>query len=181
MSEQRRIVETKRGPFTLRPERPEDDVFLFQLFRANNIDVLHLMGLPDEVVEQLIRFQYRSQTATYRGMFPDAVFSIIEWSGETIGRFIENDEQDVVYFVDFVLLPERQSQGLGSAFIRTVMDEWAARGRGTRVKILYNNDPSLKMCHKLGMVQSEPDDMGYVELRWYPPRADVPGARGVIS
>jgi len=56
MSEERRIVETKRGPFTLRPERPEDDVFLFHLFRANNIDVLHLMGLPEEVVEQLVRF-----------------------------------------------------------------------------------------------------------------------------
>jgi GNAT superfamily N-acetyltransferase len=181
MSEERRIVETKRGLFALRLERPEDDDFLFHLFRANNIDVLHLMGLPEQAIEELIRFQYRSQTATYRGMFPDAVFSIIERDGETIGRFIENDEQDVVYFVDFVLLPERQSQGLGSAFIRAVMDEWAARGRGTRVKILYNNDPSLKMCNKLGMVQSEPDDMGYVELRWYPPRSDVPGTPGVAS
>jgi RimJ/RimL family protein N-acetyltransferase len=169
MSDERRIIETKRGPFVLRPERPEDDDFLFRLFRANNIDVLLLMGLPEEMVEQLIQFQYRSQTATYRGMFPKAAFSIIEWDGETIGRFIEHDEQDVVYFVDFVLVPERQSQGLGSAFIRAVMDEWGAHGRGTRVKILYNNDPSLKMCHKLGMVQSGPDEMGYVELRWYPP------------
>jgi GNAT superfamily N-acetyltransferase len=127
------------------------------------------MGLPDAMVEQLIRFQYRSQTATYRAMFPDAAFSIIAWDGETIGRLIEHDEQDVVYFVDFVLVPERQSQGLGSAFIRAVMDEWGARGRGTRVKILTNNDPSLKMCRKLGMVESEPDNMAYVELRWYPP------------
>jgi GNAT superfamily N-acetyltransferase len=171
MPEQRRIVETKRGPFALRPELPEDDDFLFQLFRANNIDVLHLMGLTEEMIEQLIQFQYRSQTATYRFMFPEAAFSIIEWEGETIGRFIEHDENDVVYFVDFVLVPERQSQGLGSAFIRAVMDEWAARGRGTRVKIMYNNEPSLKMCHRLGMVESEPDNMGYVELRWYPPKA----------
>jgi GNAT superfamily N-acetyltransferase len=169
MSEKRRIVETKRGPFVLRPELPEDDAFLFQLFRANNIDLLHLMGLSGEMVEQLIQFQYRSQTATYRSMFPKAAFSIIEWEGETIGRFIEHDEEDVVYFVDFVLVAERQSQGLGSAFIRAVMDEWAARGRGTRVKILYNNDPSLKMCRKLGMVEHASEDMAYVEMRWYPP------------
>lgn len=177
MTDERRIIETKRGPFTLRPERPEDDDFLFHLFRANNVDTLLLMGLPEEMVEQLIQFQFRSQTGTYRAMFPNAAFSIIEWEGETIGRFIEHDEQDVVYFVDFVLVPERQSQGLGSAFIRAVMNECAARGRGTRVKILCNNDPSLKMCHKLGMVQSEPDEMGYVELRWYPPgsaRASAP-------
>jgi RimJ/RimL family protein N-acetyltransferase len=170
MDEERRIIETKRGPFALRLERPEDDEFLFGLFRANNIDDLRLMGLPDEMVEQLIRFQYRSQTATYRTLFPDAVFSIIEHDGETIGRLIEHDEQDVAYFVDFVLIPERQAQGLGSAFIRALMNDWAGRGRGVRVEILTNNEPSLKMCRKLGMVEGEAGDMAYVEMRWYPPR-----------
>jgi RimJ/RimL family protein N-acetyltransferase len=170
MDQKRRIIETKRGPFALRPERPEDDEFLFRLFRANNINVLHLVGLPDAMVEQLIRFQYRSQTATYRTLYPDAVFSIIEREGETIGRLIEHDERDVVYFVDFVLIPERQAQGLGSAFIRALMNEWAGRERGVRVEILTNNEPSLKMCRKLGMVEGKADDMAYVEMRWYPPR-----------
>jgi RimJ/RimL family protein N-acetyltransferase len=174
MNQQRRIIETKRGAFALRLERPEDDEFLFGLFRANNIDVLHLTGLPEAMVEDLIRFQYQSQTATYRALFPDAVFSIIERESETIGRLIEHDERDVIYFVDFALIPERQAQGLGSAFIRALMDEWAGRGRGVRVKILTNNEPSLKMCRKLGMVESEPDDMAYVELRWYPPRRSIP-------
>jgi RimJ/RimL family protein N-acetyltransferase len=171
MDEERRIIETKRGAFALRLERPDDDEFLFALFRANNIDVLGLMGLPEEMVEQLIRFQYRSQTATYRSLYPDAVFSIIEREGETIGRLIEDDEQDIVYFVDFVLIPERRAQGLGSAFIRALMNEWAGRGRGARVEILTNNEPSLKMCRRLGMVEGKSDDMAYVELRWYPPRA----------
>jgi RimJ/RimL family protein N-acetyltransferase len=173
MDEERRIIETKRGAFALRLERPDDDEFLFALFRANNIDILGLMGLPDAMVEQLIRFQYRSQTATYRTLYPDAVFSIIEREDETIGRLIEHDERDVVYFVDFVLIPERQSQGLGSAFIRALMDEWAGRGRGVRVEILTNNEPSLKMCRKLGMVEGEAGDAAYVELRWYPPRQPV--------
>jgi hypothetical protein len=51
----------------------------------------------------MIAFQYGSQTATYRGMFPDAVYSIVAFGGEEVGRFIEHDETDVVYFVDFVL------------------------------------------------------------------------------
>lgn len=169
MSEDRRIIETPRGAFALRREQPDDDAFLSHLFRVNNIDVLHLMGLPDETIEKLIAFQYRSQTTTYRTMFADAVFSIIDLDGDTIGRLIEHDEQDVVYFVDFVLAPERQAQGLGSAFIRALMDEWAARGRGTRVKILVNNEPSLKMCRRLGMVEGHSEDMAYVEMRWYPP------------
>jgi GNAT superfamily N-acetyltransferase len=169
MSIEPRIIATPRGDFVLRPERPEDDRFLFDLFAINNMEVLRLAGFPTDVIEKLINFQYRSQTTTYRTMFPDAIYSIVSWNGQDVGRFIEHDETDVVYFVDFVLFPECQSKGLGSALTRALMEEWAARGRGTRVKVMINNEPCLKMCQRLGFTQSEPDDMAYVDLRWYPP------------
>jgi RimJ/RimL family protein N-acetyltransferase len=169
MSSEPRIIATPRGDFILRPERPEDQRFLFDLFVSDNIKILHQAGIPDEMVENLINFQFRSQTATYRGMFPDAIFSIVSWEGKDVGRFVEYDETDVVYFVDFVLFPEYQAIGLGSALTRALMEEWAARGRGTRVKVLVNNEASLKMCRKLGFTQAAPDEMAYVELRWYPP------------
>jgi RimJ/RimL family protein N-acetyltransferase len=169
MNRAHRIVATPRGDFVMRPERPEDDDFLFRLFAADNTEILRLAGFSDEVIEKLITFQYRSQTATYRGMFPDAAYSIVAFDGEEIGRFIEHDETDVVYFVDFVLFPEHRAKGLGSALTYALMQEWAAKGRGTRVKVMINNEPSLKMCRKLGFVQGEPDEMAYVELRWYPP------------
>jgi GNAT superfamily N-acetyltransferase len=169
MSSEPRIIASPRGDFILRPERAEDDRFLFDLFVANNIDILHQAGFPADVIEKLIDFQYRSQTRTYRTMFPDAIYSIVAWGGKDVGRFIEHDETDVVYFVDFVLFPESQAKGLGSALTRALMEEWAARGRGTRVKVMINNEPCLKMCHRLGFTQGEPDEMAYVELRWYPP------------
>jgi RimJ/RimL family protein N-acetyltransferase len=168
MSEQR-IIATPRGNFVLRPELPEDDPFLFRLFAANNLQTLRLAGFPADFIDKLIAFQHRSQTATYRGMFPNAVYSIVEFDGEAVGRFIEHDETDVVYFVDFVLFPEHQAKGLGSALTRALMQEWATKGRGTRVKILINNEASLTMCHKLGFVESGPAEGAYVELRWYPP------------
>jgi ribosomal protein S18 acetylase RimI-like enzyme len=160
---------TPRANFVLRPEQPDDERFLFDLFVFDNIGKLQSGGFPKETIEQLINFQFRSQTKTYRSMFPDAIYSIVSVEGKDIGRFIEHDETDVVYFVDFVLLPEYQAMGFGAALTRALMDEWAARGRGTRVKVLINNDPCLKMCRKLGFVQSAPDEMAYVELRWYPP------------
>jgi GNAT superfamily N-acetyltransferase len=165
-----RIITTPRATFTLRAEQPEDERFLFDLFVFDNIEKLRAGGIAPQMIEELINFQFRSQTATYRGMFPDAIYSIVSADGKDVGRFIEHDETDVVYFVDFVLLPEYQAKGYGSALTRALMEEWAARGRGTRVKILINNEPSLRMCRKLGFAQGEPDEMAYVELRWYPPR-----------
>ena len=170
MSRETRIVATPHGDFMLRPERPEDDRLLFDLFAFNNIGILQRACLPTEMIEKIINFQYRSQTATYRGLFPDAIFSIVSWGGKDVGRFIEHDETDVVYFVDFVLFPEFQAKGLGAALTRALMDEWAARGRGTRVKIMVTNEPSLKMCRKLGFRQEEESGASaYVEMRWYPP------------
>ena len=60
--------------------------------------------------------------------------------------------------------------GLGTAFIRAIMDEWAKRGRGTRVRVLVTNEASRKLCRKLGMHEVETDDQAYIELRWYPPK-----------
>jgi hypothetical protein len=111
MSSELRIIATPRGDFILRPEVPEDDRFLFELFSANNIEILHRAGLPTEVIEKLIEFQCRSQTRTYRTMFPKARYSIVVADGKDVGRFIEHDETDVVYFVDFVLFPGTGQRG----------------------------------------------------------------------
>jgi ribosomal protein S18 acetylase RimI-like enzyme len=167
---ERRVIVTSCGDFVLRPETPEDAPFLYRLFRAHSAKSLYLAGLPDAAVDQLMTLQHRSQTATHRGMFPNAIYSIIEFGGQEVGRFIEQDEIEVVYFVDFALFPEHQAKGLGAALTRALMEEWAARGRGTRVEVMLNNEPCLKMCRGLGFTQAaQTDGRAYVELRWYPP------------
>ncbi len=85
MTDERRTIVTPRGTFVLRPERPEDDPFLFRLFVANNIQILQMAGFAPEMIEKLIAVQHRSQTATYRGMFPHAIYSIVEFEGQEVG------------------------------------------------------------------------------------------------
>jgi len=162
-----RTIKTPRGDFVMRPETPEDEPFLFRLFVSHNVGMLRLAGLPEDVIEKMITLQFRSQTSTYRRMYPDAIYSIVEVGGEAIGRFIEHDETDVVYFVDFLLFPENRTKGLGSALTRALMQEWAAKGRGTRVKVLMNNVASLTMCRKLGFTET-PEANGYIDMHWYP-------------
>ena len=169
MSGELRTVPTPRGDFIFRPERAEDERFLFDLFAAHNGIMLRRGGLPAAMIDNLLETQFRSQAATFRNMFPDAIYSIIALEGEEIGRFIEQDETDVVYFVDFLLAPPQQAKGFGPAITWALMQEWAARGRGTRVEVMINNAPCLKMCDRLGFTQNKPDARGYVELRWYPP------------
>ncbi len=164
-----RRYDTKYGTLTMRPERDEDDAFLFALFRSHAGRELRQAGLPDAALDTMIGFQYRAQTMTHRGQFPDAAYSIIESDGAPIGRLIEADEGARVYFVDFALLPERQAKGLGTAFIERVADEWGRKGRAARVEVQIANLPSLKLCRNLGFVPIAEARMGYVNLLRTPP------------
>jgi RimJ/RimL family protein N-acetyltransferase len=164
-----RTLHTPRGDFIFRPERAEDERFLFGLFAAHNGIMLRQAGLPAAMIEHLLESQFRSQTTTYRNMYPDAIYSIIVFEGEEIGRFIEQDETDVVCFVDFLIAPQHQAKGFGPAITRALMEQWGARGRGTRVEVMVNNEPCLKMCRRLGFTEGKPDERAYIELHWYPP------------
>jgi GNAT superfamily N-acetyltransferase len=159
-----RRYETRSGIVTMRPEQPDDDAFLFALFRSHTERPLRQGGLADAAIETVVVFQYRSQTVNNRARFPNAAFSIIESEGRPIGRLIEQDEGETVYFVDFALLPERQAKGLGTAYIEMVADEWARRGRAARVEVRYGNAHSLKLCRNLGFVLIEDKGMGFVNL-----------------
>jgi ribosomal protein S18 acetylase RimI-like enzyme len=173
--EAERRYETKRGTVTMRRERPDDAAFLLALFAGHAARSLRPSGLPEDAITKLVAFQHRSATVTHRSMFPDAIYSIIESGGVPIGRLIEQDEGDAVYFVDFALLPERQAKGLGTAFIEMVADEWGRRGRAARVEVLVNNEPSLKLCRKLGFALTKSLPSGYIVLR-REPRTDREGS-----
>jgi GNAT superfamily N-acetyltransferase len=159
-----RRYDTRYGSVILRPELPEDEAFLYALFSSHTARPLKQAGLADLAIDRMVRVQFRSQTATHRNSYPDAIYSIIESDGAPIGRLIEADEGDSVYFVDFALLPERQAKGLGTAFIEQIAEEWAAKGRAARVEVQYHNEPSLKLCHKLGFAPVEARNPAYVNL-----------------
>jgi GNAT superfamily N-acetyltransferase len=160
-----RRYDTRLGPVTLRPERPEDAPFLEALFRSHAIREFANSGIPAATVEPLIAMQYRASTATQRGLFPNAIYSIIEFGGEAVGRFIEEDEGDDVYYVDFAFLPDRQAKGLGTDFIIAVADEWARKGKASRVEVLYTNVNSFKLCANVGLVRYADLGNGYIGLR----------------
>jgi ribosomal protein S18 acetylase RimI-like enzyme len=168
MTEIPRRYELPNGTLTLRRERAEDDAFLYALFVSHASRPLRQGGVAAAMIDQLMPMQYRAQSGTHRGMFPDAVYSIIERDGVPVGRLIEQDEGETVYFVDFAFLPEHQAKGTGTALIEKIADEWGARGRTARVEVMIGNEHSLKLCRNLGFERAPEAKMGYVELRRAP-------------
>ncbi len=159
------VLETTRGSFTLRPERPDDADFLYALFRSHALPTVAAMPVDDAMKESLLRMQFRSQTATYRAQYPSARFDILERERTPFGRLIVYESGGIATFVDFVLLPELRGVGLGATVIRRVLDWVAERCASVRLSILWNNEPSLRMTRRLGFVQIG-ETPPYVEMEW---------------
>jgi RimJ/RimL family protein N-acetyltransferase len=156
------------GDIILRPERADDADFLAALFRFSALEDLAFMPVDDTVKEALVRMQFDSQTATYRSQFPQARFDIVERDGEPIGRIVIDPGGQVGCIVDFALLPDRQGQGLGTAILRAVLAQFAGLRRRVECKVLAGNEPSLRMCRRVGFVQTD-EALPFLQLEWRPP------------
>jgi RimJ/RimL family protein N-acetyltransferase len=162
------VLETTRGPFTLRPERPDDADFLYALFRSHMLSSVAAMPVDDATKESLLRMQFQAQGMSYRAQYPDARFDVLERDGTPFGRLIVHEDAGVATFVDFALLPENRGAGLGTAVILRVLDWVAERCSAVRLAILWHNEASLRMTRRIGFVQVG-EAPPYVEMEWRRP------------
>jgi RimJ/RimL family protein N-acetyltransferase len=162
------VLDTARGPFTLRPERPEDADFLNALFRSHMLANVAAMPVDDDMKESLLRMQFRSQAMTYRAQYPDARFDVLERDGTPFGRLIVHEDAGVATFVDFALLPDSRGGGLGTAVIQRVLDWVAERCAVVRLSIVWHNEASLRMTRRVGFVQVG-ETPPHVEMEWRRP------------
>jgi RimJ/RimL family protein N-acetyltransferase len=165
-----RVLETTLGPFTLRPERPDDADFLDVLFRSHTFSGVAAMPVDDAMKESLLRMQFLSQTMSYRAQYQDARFDILERDGIPFGRLIVHEDDGIATFVDFALLPRDRGSGLGTAVILRVLDWVAERCATVRLSVMWNNEASLRMTRGIGFVQVG-ETPPFVEMEWRRPEA----------
>ena len=159
---------TEAGAIVLRPETAADGGFLAALFRGTALAELALLSADDATKEALVRMQFASQTASYRGQFPHARFDIVERAGAAIGRLVVDPGGETGCIVDFALLADRRARGLGTAILRAVLAPFAAAQRRVLCKVLAGNEPSLRMCRRVGFTEVEVVPP-FLQLEWRPP------------
>jgi ribosomal protein S18 acetylase RimI-like enzyme len=163
------------GVLHLRPERDEDDDFRFKLFCESRPAEFALLQLDPAAFEQLMRFQFQAQTLTYRANFPDARFDIIERDGAPIGRIVVNRPGTMLHIVDQAIVPALRNRGLGTAIMRSLMDEAGQAGLPVRLKVASTNDPSMRLYLRLGFVPIRTEPL-HIEMEWQAPADASPGS-----
>jgi ribosomal protein S18 acetylase RimI-like enzyme len=160
-------IPSPAGVVRLRPECEEDRGFRYQLFCDSRQPEFALV-LPPDVFQQLMAHQFQAQTVSYRAQFPQARFDIIELDGRPIGRIVVDRPGDRLHLIDQAIVPEMRGRGIGTAIMRALMDEAAARRVPVTLEAASSNDPSMRLYLRLGFVPTE-TAQPYIELAWTPP------------
>ena len=151
---------------TLRPIRPEDEGFLFDVYASTRLDELAALGWSEAQREAFLRMQFRAQHQSYLAQFPMADFTIILHDERPIGRLYIERRADEIRGIDIALLPEYRQAGIGTAILQDLLAEAARDGKPFRIHVEKLNR-AQRLYERLGFTTLD-DDGAYRFMEWRP-------------
>lgn len=130
-------------PVTLRPVAPDDEDFLFELFRQTIVGELAALG------DAILRMQFKAQLLAYSAEFPAGEHQIIMLGDRAIGRVLVERNESENRGVDIALLSEYRNGGIGRMLVQELLDEAARAGKPFRISVVKSN-PALHLYQRLG-------------------------------
>jgi ribosomal protein S18 acetylase RimI-like enzyme len=149
---------------TLRPVRPEDESFLYEVYASTRRDELAFTGWPAAQVEALLRMQFAAQQRAYLAQFPAGDFQIILCRERPIGRLYLERRADEIRGIDLALLPEYRQAGIGTAILRELLAEAARLGKPFRLHVAKCNR-ARRLYERLGFITLA-DDGVHLLMEW---------------
>jgi len=145
---------------TTRAATPNDDAFLFELFKAVRAPELAQARLEPAQLDVLMTIQFAGQRQSYGAQYPGG-HEIILLDGKPIGRMWLFRGPSEHTLVDISLLPEFQNRGIGAALIAEAIAR--ARSAGVRLScsVAALNHGSLRFHQRLGFRIVGQDELYY--------------------
>ncbi len=134
---------------SLRKIRRNDMDFLYRLYASTREEELALVDWPKEQKEAFLQMQFKAQHTYYMEQYAKAKFQIIVLEQEPIGRLYTEVWEDEIRLIDIALMPEHRNKGIGSYYVKKVIDEGERAGLPVRIHVERFN-PALRMYRRLG-------------------------------
>jgi len=128
----------------LRPARPADSEFCFQLHKAAMGDYIAAIWGWDE---------QRQREFHARGFAPGR-WQIITANGADAGLLDVEYRPAEIYLSRIELLPDYQGRGIGSRLINALIDEAAQQGQDLVLEVLTVNHRAYALYQRLGLTEA---------------------------
>ena len=153
----------------LRPAVSTDEEFLFRVYASTRTEELSIVRWTEAQKEAFLRQQFEAQTAYWKEHYAGVERSVVEVDGVPAGRFYVQRWVMEIRLVDVALLPAFRHRGVGTALLRRLFAEGAARGIPVTIHVEIFN-PARALYERLGF-ESCGEQGVYVLMAWRPPAA----------
>jgi GNAT superfamily N-acetyltransferase len=155
---------------TVRPEQPQDEAFLFELYASTRQEELDAWGWPPEMRSNFLTMQFKASQG-YHIAFPDAEFLIIQGDGVNVGRMIVHRTPEELHLVDIALLPKFRNAGIGAAMLQRIFGEAAATRKPLRLKVLKGSR-AVRFYQRVGFEKKGETELHF-DMEWRAPVASA--------
>ena len=153
-------------PVRIRPARPDDEAFLFEVYSSTRRDELEPWGWDEAQLDSFLKLQFRAQQAHFKNQFPGADHCIIESGDQLIGRMVVVRMEHEIRLADITLLPEHRNAGIGASLINDLLAEGIRTAKPVRLHVTKTNR-ALQLYRRLGF--SRIGDTGtHFLMEWLP-------------
>ena len=151
---------------SLRPQTSTDAGFLATLFNATH-DYLRLIDGEADFVEEIIEMQFRAQREGYGQQFPNAMYFIVEYHHEPIGRVAVDFGHAEVRLIDVAFIQAARGRGYGTAVIRALQNAARKVAAPLTLTALRHDRPVVELYAKLGFVIAAQTE-AHLLMAWSP-------------
>lgn len=132
----------------MRPAQPEDESFLFELYRNARAEEMAAWGWDEVQQQAFLSLQFRARNLSY-STYKNSEHSIILNDGRPIGRLLISRKDDEIRLVDIALLAEARGQGIGSKLIDELLAKATSEGKPLRLHVEKFNR-AFQLYQRLG-------------------------------
>lgn len=148
-----------------------DKPFIATLYKSVRSD-LDLVDASLEFIEALKEQQFQAQTDGYGEKFPNAMYFIIEYHHEKVGRAVIDFGHNEIRLVDLALLPAAQGKGIGKAIVQSFMACADQVYTPMSLTVLSHNIAAKALYLKLGFIV-ESIEPPYEFMIYYPQKRQI--------
>jgi GNAT superfamily N-acetyltransferase len=124
-------------------------------------------GYREAIIAQFGQWDEQIQDGFFdRDWGEGKAFDILLWNGEPCGYTTVEDRPDDIHVREVVVHPSYQGRGIGTVFLRSVMERAASRGVPVRLGTFHRN-PAFRLYQRLGFREFGRTDI-HVLLEWQP-------------
>ncbi|AKO96783.1 Acetyltransferase [Marinovum algicola DG 898] len=147
------MLDRPRGQVAFRLIHDTDRPFLKYLHATTRAWEFELVAWEETEKARFLKQQFEAQDLSYQRSFPKANRHIITLDGVDIGRLYLDRQDDVLYIIEFSLLPQYQGRGIGTDILRSLLNEAHGGKVPVRLKVERLN-PAQRLYLRHGFVQT---------------------------